>query len=533
MSTHPHHVARRYRVVGLLGEGAMARVYDAEDLHLRRPVAVKVLHPHVGSTPTNTVRFQREVEILRRLAHPGVVTLLDAGRDPDSGQLYLVTERLEGTALDAALSDPGLSRLQRLRLVQAALPPLAAAHQAGVVHRDLKPANIFVVEGDPEAPVKLLDFGIACLDGGPQATLTETTVGTPHYMAPEQATTPRQVGPAADLWSVGVMLYRVVAGALPFEGDGAYETVIRACVHPHPALPPGAPERLRALVDGCLAKAPEARLGDAGVVADALAAAVADPDVQAYLRDLDAGVSPPPALAGAAVRSLTVEARLASAAVPLPAPRRRAAPWLGAAAVMGAFLLVAALALWAGSARDVAPEADPSLATQEARAPTADPPNAPSAPEALAPAAVDARPSLGQPAPAVAAPRDAPPAPAAPRALPPPRGRAARDDTARASTRRAPTPVPAGSPPAAQEPLREGPPPEPVASPAPAAPTAQDRLPEAPPAEPPALAKELAPTEPTRPRAVAPPPPAAELPAPVAPRAAPPEAPAPTEFVTF
>lgn len=284
-------VGERYTLGAMLGEGASATVYDAIDEQTGTRVAVKLLHPHVQRSAANVVRFEREVEILRRLAHPAVVGMLDCGQDATSGALFLVMERLEGATFDT-LIEAGRPRKDLLGTVRAALPALFAAHRAGIVHRDLKPANLFVTEPGPGPGLRLLDFGIASLSGQARVTLTEVTVGTPSYMSPEQATTPKEVSPAADLWSVGVMMYRVIAGRLPFEGEGAYETVMRACVHPHPDLPAGAPLALSALVDECLHKSSEDRPSDARVVADRLDALLADPEVLDYLQGLDEGREP-------------------------------------------------------------------------------------------------------------------------------------------------------------------------------------------------------------------------------------------------
>lgn len=279
--------AGRYALGAVLGEGAMAQVFEGVDQQTGQVVAIKVVHPHVRQTPMNVVRFQREAQILRQVAHPGLVTVLDAGEDEESRTLFLVMERLFGETLEALLLARRTPRRDVLEILRATLSPLGAAHEAGVVHRDLKPANVFVTGLGPRPDIKLLDFGIASLDGGPSVTLTEMTVGTPSYMAPEQATRTVETGPQADLWSVGVMLHRAIAGALPFTGEGAYDTVMRACVHPHPALPDGAPLALAALVDRCLEKEPGHRPESARAVEASLERLLVDPEVEAYLEALD------------------------------------------------------------------------------------------------------------------------------------------------------------------------------------------------------------------------------------------------------
>ncbi|CAN0557635.1 unnamed protein product, partial [Laminaria digitata] len=141
-------VGERYTLGEMLGEGASATVYDAIDQNSGASVAVKILHPHIQRSATNVVRFEREIEILKRLAHPAVVTMLDCGRDPTSGAMFLVMERLEGATFDTHL-DEERPRLELLNTMRAALPALFAAHQAGIVHRDLKPANLFVPRPGP------------------------------------------------------------------------------------------------------------------------------------------------------------------------------------------------------------------------------------------------------------------------------------------------------------------------------------------------------------------------------------------------
>jgi serine/threonine protein kinase len=259
-------VAEKYILGATLGRGAMGEVYQAWHAVTGQPVALKLIHPHIAQHAVTGPRFLREARVTARVDHPGVVRVLDAGADRD-GALFLVMELLEGETLRAALDRGRLNMIEALQIVSATLGALEAAHGAGIVHRDLKPDNIFLARtSDGGEVVKLLDFGIARELESASVTRTETAVGTPHYMAPEQAMSAKTVGPAADVWSVGVLLYRIVTGQLPFVGDGPYETVLRVCsvVHtPVSALVPEVPPALAALIEHCLMKLPEARVSSA------------------------------------------------------------------------------------------------------------------------------------------------------------------------------------------------------------------------------------------------------------------------------
>lgn len=250
-----------------IGEGAMASVFEAHHIDTHEPVALKLIHPHVAKSWVNEERFRREAELSRKINHPGIVKVHDAGRDTSSGRLYIAMELLEGETLEHRLRTSDYTLLEQLELIIQLLEPLGVAHEKGIVHRDLKPANIFLCQDDNfNEYVKILDFGIARDTTGGHATLTQVGLGTPHYMAPEQATEARRVTTAADVWSVGIMLYFILARRLPFQGEGSYDIVVKACVEPHTSLQdiiPGIDPRFSELIDRCLFKAPEARPQDA------------------------------------------------------------------------------------------------------------------------------------------------------------------------------------------------------------------------------------------------------------------------------
>ncbi|MCC7541855.1 MAG: serine/threonine protein kinase [Deltaproteobacteria bacterium] len=222
-------------------------------------------------------RFEREVSVRAETKHEGIVDVLDAGVAED-GSPYIAMELLEGESMRDRLEKVTDVRT-KLALVAELLEPLAAAHAKGFVHRDLKPENAFVARrADGGERVKILDFGIARQLEGQGATQTSTAMGTPHYMAPEQAMSARSATPAADVWAVGVMLYEVVAGRRPFEGETPHAVILAAVSSAHRSLSeaaPGTSGALSALVDRCLAKRPEDRPRDASALRAELLSVIA------------------------------------------------------------------------------------------------------------------------------------------------------------------------------------------------------------------------------------------------------------------
>jgi serine/threonine-protein kinase len=271
-------VAARYEIESRIAAGGMGTVYRARHLVSRRIVALKVVHAHVALEPRYVARFRREASVAAEIGHPGIVQVLDAGVAED-GSLFLAMEMLEGESLRERLCRPETTRGEALALVDAMLDPLAAAHEKGFVHRDLKPENVFVTK---DGGVKLLDFGIAKRQSMESATMTGTSIGTPHYMAPEQVMSAKGASPASDVWSVGVMLYEVLAGRPPFTGPTPHAVVVRACAEVHVPvahLASGVGPELAGVVESALAKDPSRRPPTATVLRERLRAALAaDPD---------------------------------------------------------------------------------------------------------------------------------------------------------------------------------------------------------------------------------------------------------------
>jgi len=203
-----------YRVLDVLGHGSLGIVYRAVHEVLERPVAVKVLHAPAHDT-TATARFLREARAASRAKHPGIVDIVDFGRCVD-GRPYLVMEIVEAATLEKRLAQGALPLEDAVTIAHSIASAVAAAHEAGVVHRDLKPSNIFV---DDDLSAKISDFGAAKMVGVGVPALTQegTTLGTPHYMSPEQARG-LAVDRRTDLYALGCVLYEMVVGARAFDG---------------------------------------------------------------------------------------------------------------------------------------------------------------------------------------------------------------------------------------------------------------------------------------------------------------------------
>lgn len=221
-----HTLDEKYRLEERLGIGGMGTVYRARHLLIDRPVAVKVLNQRFVEDDAARTRFSREARACGRLQHANAVTVTDFGQSQD-GYVYLVMELLEGRTLREVLAkEAPLDAARAVSLMLQISDAVAAAHDAGIIHRDLKPANVFIVQrADVPAVVKVLDFGIAklaadSLEEEDRMTLTQigAMIGTPRYMSPEQCDGV-ELTPAADVYSLGVILYEMLTGAVPFSGS--------------------------------------------------------------------------------------------------------------------------------------------------------------------------------------------------------------------------------------------------------------------------------------------------------------------------
>jgi serine/threonine-protein kinase len=255
----------RYELDEVVGEGAFGHVYRGHDRRLGRTVAVKVIKPWWGDDPEWVSSFEREARLLARVSDPGIVQIYDVGQ-ADEG-LYYVAEFVDGESLAARLKRGPLSAEEARDIAEQLCRALAHAHAQRVVHRDVKPANVLISR---EGFVKVGDFGVARLADATTEGAAETVVGTPKYMAPEQANGMRTT-PATDVYGVGVVLYEMLAGKPPFTGGSAVELALRHA-HESPApLPASAPLPLAKVVAVALAKDPVDRFRDGGEMADALA----------------------------------------------------------------------------------------------------------------------------------------------------------------------------------------------------------------------------------------------------------------------
>ena len=285
----------RYRLDSKLGQGGFGVVWKGWDTRREAFVAVKTLLPSLGSDRSASTRFRREIATAARLNHPNIVQIIDTGRLED-GRPFFSMEFLDGLPLERFTSDLG----QTLDLFDQLLEALAYAHARGVIHRDLKPDNIIVIPKDSGLELKLLDFGIAMIAEGFGAGQTHMSVtrpglpvGTVPYMSPEQASgEPSSVGPSSDLYSVGVMLYEIVSGRKPFEGDWMFVIVQHVSRLPEPLeIKPGfnllEPKVLTGAIDSLLSKEYSARPECAAHVRQMLA------EIRAGVQDSDPHASAP------------------------------------------------------------------------------------------------------------------------------------------------------------------------------------------------------------------------------------------------
>ena len=319
----------KYRVERLLGAGGMGSVWIAEHVTLHRAVAIKVLDSAAARRdPHAAQRFLREAQTAARLRSDHIVDVLDMGKF-DDGTPFLVMELLEGDALSTRIRSAGrLSQGEAAQLVDQLLEGLGAAHAAGVVHRDIKPDNCFITQKNGRDHLKLLDFGIskvaATSPDAPEMRMTRTGVvmGTPYYMAPEQARGAKEIDHRCDLYAAGAILYECVTGRVPFEAESVNELLFKIVLEP--LAPPGglAPE-LDEAFEGVVMRAMAREAADRFQTAEEFRNALA-PFVQRVSAGTVVMVSVPPGLLG---RSQPVSGAALTAPVDSDPERMRPQPY--------------------------------------------------------------------------------------------------------------------------------------------------------------------------------------------------------------
>ncbi|MBK9031582.1 MAG: protein kinase [Myxococcales bacterium] len=330
----------KYRIDAILGQGGMGVVARATHLHLNETVAIKFLRADIAGDHEANQRFLREAHSAWKLKNEHVARVLDVG-SVDDGLPYLVMEYLEGIDLDGMLEQSQrVSPPLAVEFIVQACEGLAEAHALGIVHRDVKPSNFFVTWRPDGSPlVKLLDFGISKVVDSLDVSLTQTQsmLGTPAYMSPEQMRSARTVDARTDVWSLGAVLFELIEGVRPFEAESFSEMCVKVAVDPPAPFTVPVPPGLDAVIRRCLEKKPDARYANVAEVAGALAPFARDPHAAAAaVERIERRLQRP------SVPNLRLEggsAPVAAArtdATPLPYAPRKTTPWAGGGAVASA-----------------------------------------------------------------------------------------------------------------------------------------------------------------------------------------------------
>ncbi len=343
-------VAGRFRIEELVGQGGMGKVYRARHLSLDKAVCLKMLKPALLEDPTLVGRFEREAKAASRLNHPNSIAVLDFGREERTGSLYIAMEYVQGKDLRLVLRDEWpLPESRVCNIMAQVLAALGEAHAQNVIHRDLKPENIMVELRRGVDTVKVLDFGIAkILDSDlPGLTRSDVVCGTPQYMAPEQATG-SALDARCDLYAVGVILYQLVTGHLPFDGQNSMEVLTKHVNDP--PIPPSQRQpgitvsaQMEAIILRAMSKDPMHRPQTALEFRDELLTLVEPRSISAPR------ITPIPSGASAAVRAGSLPTHERHTPVRLPTAAARRPRWMVPALVGAVLSVLAAAGLFAAS----------------------------------------------------------------------------------------------------------------------------------------------------------------------------------------
>jgi serine/threonine-protein kinase len=286
-------IGGKYQLVRQLGEGGMGVVWEATNLAIERPVAIKLMRPELTRHDQSLQRFFNEAKVCGKIRHRGIVDVLDLGRAED-GSPFLVMELLDGVELDTLMATAhGSSPSCILPIVRDAARTLELAHQHGVVHRDLKPSNLFLHRAEGRVVVKVLDFGVSKIIADAQSsklTRTGMVLGTPAYMSPEQAGGRLVVDHRADIYSLGVILFEGLAGRLPFEGPTANAFLIDIATKDAPRVTSFRSDLHAAiddLVAACLERHRDRRIATAAQLAERIEAVMRAAQTADELQSLD------------------------------------------------------------------------------------------------------------------------------------------------------------------------------------------------------------------------------------------------------
>ncbi|HTP10372.1 MAG TPA: protein kinase [Anaerolineae bacterium] len=321
-----------YRIVEQLGSGGMATVYKAYHANLDRYVAIKVLHPAFKQDPNFLSRFQREARIVAKLQHPAIVPVYDFNEH--DGQPYLVMRFIEGETLKARLSKGDLPLHDMVRVLHPVGEALQYAHGQGVLHRDVKPSNILLT---PDGQVFLADFGLARIAQAGESTLSQDAlVGTPQYISPEQARGDSDLDARTDVYSLGVVMYELLIGRVPYQADTPYAVIHDHIYAPLPlprSIKPGFPESLERVLLKALAKERDDRYASVAELMTAFEQAAQTIISEAPTQIAEQPVVVPPPIVPVASTGSATAAQTASA--PPSPPKSKKALWFG----LGVFTL--------------------------------------------------------------------------------------------------------------------------------------------------------------------------------------------------